>query len=226
MTTSRIAFLSSGGGGNLRLIHALATSGSLSEALVGAVIADRECAALEWARANAIPAHQVTYRRDDPDAMHDLLAEVDADVIVTNVHKILDEALVERFAGRLLNLHYSLLPSFAGTIGMTPVRAARELGCRLIGATAHLVTAAVDAGPIVAQASVADSPERPLEDLCDDVFRCGGVALAAAIDTILHPGVRPGGTVDAGDARIFAGPLPAPAIVDQLSSDDFWLALR
>jgi phosphoribosylglycinamide formyltransferase-1 len=219
-------FLSSGGGGNLRLVHALAASGALPKSRVTAVIADRDCAALDWARDLAIPTHQVAYRRDNPADMQAILAEVDADIIVTNIHKILDEKLVARFAGRLLNLHYSMLPAFGGMIGMAPVRAARDLGCRLIGATAHLVTASVDAGPILAQACVADSSERAPEALYDDVFKCGGVALAVAIDTALHGGAASGGTLDADHARIFAAPLPRQAIVDQMGSHDFWMALK
>jgi phosphoribosylglycinamide formyltransferase-1 len=221
---TRLTFLCSGGGGNLRLVHALARSGALSGVEVVSVIADRECGALEWARAQSIPAEAVTYTRSRGDALAERLVNDRPDVIVTTIHKILDAALVDRYRGRLVNLHYSLLPSFAGTIGMEPVRLAREYGCRVLGATAHLVTDDVDAGPILAQASFddADSP-LPVEDA---TFRCGGIALAAAIESVVRPSERPGGRLVAGALAVIASPFPPPAAVAAMAADAFWEALR
>jgi len=65
--------------------------------------------------------------------------------------RILTPAFVQRYDGRLLNIHPSLLPLFPG---LHTHRRALEAGCKLAGATVHFVTADLDHGPIVAQAVV------------------------------------------------------------------------
>lgn len=72
-------------------------------------------------------------------------------MIMTNIHRILSSRVVERCRGRLVNLHYSLLPMFGGLIGMDPIRRAIEAGCRFVGTTVHHVVEAVDAGPVISQ---------------------------------------------------------------------------
>lgn len=80
-------------------------------------------------------------------------------VALAGFMRILTDAFVLRFGGRLVNVHPSLLPAFPGL--RTHARAI-EAGCKLAGATVHFVTPALDAGPIVAQAAVpvraGDSP--------------------------------------------------------------------
>jgi phosphoribosylglycinamide formyltransferase-1 len=73
-------------------------------------------------------------------------------VVLAGFMRILDPALVERFAGRILNIHPSLLPAFPG---LHTHRRALEAGVRLHGATVHYVVAELDAGPIIAQAALA-----------------------------------------------------------------------
>ena len=70
--------------------------------------------------------------------------------------RILGAEFVRRYDGRLLNIHPSLLPAFAG---LHTHRRAIEAGCKLAGATVHFVTAEMDHGPIVAQAVVPVLPE-------------------------------------------------------------------
>ncbi len=78
---------------------------------------------------------------------------------------ILDARLVERFAGRILNVHPSLIPSFCGMgyYGLKVHQAVLDYGCKLTGATVHFVDAGADTGPIVFQKSVevleGDTPE-------------------------------------------------------------------
>jgi formyltetrahydrofolate deformylase len=62
--------------------------------------------------------------------------------------RILSTAFVDRYAGRMVNIHHSFLPAFAGA---SPYRQAFARGVKLIGATAHFVTAELDDGPIIAQ---------------------------------------------------------------------------
>lgn len=74
-------------------------------------------------------------------------AEADT-VVLARYMQILPPALCERYAGRVINIHHSFLPSFAGA---KPYHQAYERGVKLIGATCHYVTSELDAGPIIEQ---------------------------------------------------------------------------
>ncbi|WP_423681037.1 MULTISPECIES: phosphoribosylglycinamide formyltransferase [unclassified Undibacterium] len=83
-------------------------------------------------------------------------------VVLAGFMRILTPAFVEHYAGRLLNIHPSLLPSFTG---LATHRQALDAGVKVHGATVHFVTAELDHGPIVAQAVVpvkADDTEESL----------------------------------------------------------------
>jgi formyltetrahydrofolate deformylase len=69
-------------------------------------------------------------------------------VVLARYMRILPAWLVERWAGRMINIHHSFLPSFAGA---RPYAQAHERGVKVIGATAHYVTPELDEGPIIAQ---------------------------------------------------------------------------
>ncbi len=89
-----------------------------------------ERAAHEAALAAAIDAHAPAY------------------VVLARYMRILSPAFVARYAGRMINIHHSFLPAFAGA---APYRQAFARGVKLIGATAHFVTAELDDGPIICQ---------------------------------------------------------------------------
>lgn len=69
-------------------------------------------------------------------------------VVLARYMRILSPEFVDRYAGRMINIHHSFLPAFAGA---APYRQAFDRGVKLIGATAHFVTAELDDGPIIAQ---------------------------------------------------------------------------
>jgi phosphoribosylglycinamide formyltransferase-1 len=81
-------------------------------------------------------------------------------VVLAGFMRILTPGFVQHYAGRLLNIHPSLLPAFAG---LRTHERALEAGCKVAGATVHHVTAELDHGPILAQAVVPvledDTPE-------------------------------------------------------------------
>ncbi|WP_148253855.1 formyltetrahydrofolate deformylase [Aidingimonas lacisalsi] len=78
-----------------------------------------------------------------------LIDQVQADtVVLARYMQILPPGLCERYRGRVINIHHSFLPSFAGA---KPYHQAYERGVKLIGATCHYVTAELDAGPIIEQ---------------------------------------------------------------------------
>jgi phosphoribosylglycinamide formyltransferase-1 len=149
--------LASGAGTNLQALLDHHAAGDLG-ADITAVLSDQpDAGALGRARAAGVPA-QALPPADyaDRDAFDRALAEAVAAhepdlVVLAGFMRILGAPFVERFAGRTLNIHPSLLPAFRG---LHTHRKALEAGCRLHGTTVHFVTADLDAGPIVAQAAV------------------------------------------------------------------------
>lgn len=90
-------------------------------------------------------------RRDE--AMRDFMLAQGVDLVVdAGYDRIHTDPFLDAFEGRLINIHPSLLPMFAG--GMDAIEQALESGLKFTGATAHLVTTDVDAGPILVQDSV------------------------------------------------------------------------
>ena len=69
-------------------------------------------------------------------------------VVLARYMKVLSPSFVERFDGRVINIHHGFLPAFKGS---RPYHQAWEAGVKIIGATAHFATAELDAGPIIAQ---------------------------------------------------------------------------
>ncbi len=72
-------------------------------------------------------------------------------IILAKYMRILSPEMVERFQGKLINIHHSFLPAF---VGANPYRQAFERGVKLIGATAHFVTDDLDEGPIIVQQTI------------------------------------------------------------------------
>jgi phosphoribosylglycinamide formyltransferase 1 len=85
-------------------------------------------------------------------------------------NQILSDCLLRGFPDRIVNVHPSLLPAFAGGMAPAPQRQALEYGVKVSGCTVHLVTADVDAGPILAQACVPVLPEDTVESLSDRIL--------------------------------------------------------
>ena len=87
-----------------------------------------------------------------PDHEHHLAVAIDrhapATIVLARYMRVLSAAFVDRYAGRLINIHHSFLPAF---VGASPYRQAYQRGVKVIGATAHFVTAELDDGPIIAQ---------------------------------------------------------------------------
>lgn len=103
--------------------------------------------------ATAVVDHKAFANRDAFDAA--LAEAIDrhqpAVVALAGFMRILTSAFVERYAGRLVNIHPSLLPAFPG---LNTHQRAIEAGCKVAGATVHLVTSELDHGPILEQAVV------------------------------------------------------------------------
>jgi phosphoribosylglycinamide formyltransferase-1 len=156
-----IVILISGSGSNMAAIVRAAEQGRWAHHLnaqVSAVLSNRaEAQGLAFAHdhgiANQVLDHKAFASREDFDAA--LMAEIDrhapALVVLAGFMRILTPGFVAHYAGRLLNVHPSLLPAFPG---LNTHQRAIDAGCRFAGATVHQVTAELDHGAILAQAVV------------------------------------------------------------------------
>ncbi len=156
-----LVILISGRGSNMVAIaEACAAEGW--DARIAAVISNRsDAGGLAYARDHGIATAIVDHRDFDVrEAFDAALAQVidglAPDLLVlAGFMRILTPGFVQRYAGRMLNIHPSLLPAFSG---LHTHRRAIEAGCKVAGTTVHVVTPELDHGPIVAQAVV---PVRP-----------------------------------------------------------------
>jgi phosphoribosylaminoimidazolecarboxamide formyltransferase/IMP cyclohydrolase len=147
--TGRIAVGVSGAGSNVEALVRAARRGELGGEIV-LVFADRECRALTWAAEEGIETALVPGGDDATLAATLLAVEPDA-VVLAGYMRIVGPNVIAAFADRILNVHPSLLPAFPGRHA---VRDALAAGVQVTGVTVHLVDAAVDSGPIVAQEAV------------------------------------------------------------------------
>jgi len=141
---------------------------------VAAVISNEPLAAgLETARRRGVATRVVDHRsHPDREAFDAALArEIDAFhpglIVLAGFMRILTDAFVTRYGGRLVNIHPSLLPAFRG---LNTHRRALAAGVRIHGCTAHFVTPELDDGPIIAQAAVPVAPEDTEETLAARVL--------------------------------------------------------
>ncbi len=149
----KIVILISGRGSNLQAILE-----ARLPAAVAAVISNESAAAgLAIAREHGIATRVVDHRAYPERAAFDaaLAREIDAFaphlVVLAGFMRILTDGFVKRYAGRLLNIHPSLLPAFTG---LDTHRRALAAGVKIHGCTVHFVTSQLDLGPIVVQAAV------------------------------------------------------------------------
>jgi phosphoribosylglycinamide formyltransferase-1 len=169
-----IIILISGGGSNMAAIVQAAKQQHWDRrygARVAAVISNKaDAEGLVFAKshniATAVLDHKAYASREDFDAA--LMRLIDGYttpghpplVVLAGFMRILTPGFVTHYAGRLVNIHPSLLPAFAG---LNTHRRAIDAGCQFAGATVHQVTAELDHGPILAQAVVpilpGDTPE-------------------------------------------------------------------
>ena len=160
----RIAVGVSGAGSNLRALAAAAGRGELGGEIV-LVFADRACPALDWAAEQGTDTALVP---DGDDAtLAATLEAVAADVVVlAGYMRIVGPAVLDAFAGRILNTHPSLLPAFPGAHAVADALAH---GVTVTGCTVHLVDATLDGGPIVAQEAVGILPGDDVASLHDRI---------------------------------------------------------
>ena len=153
VTMKKYVILISGRGSNMQALLAADLPGECA-----AVISNRpDAAGLVFAQQRGVATAVVDHRRHADRAAFDaaLAAEIERHapdlVLLAGFMRVLGDDFVRRFAGRMLNIHPSLLPAFPG---LHTHRAALAAGVRIHGCTVHFVTPALDNGPIVIQAAV------------------------------------------------------------------------
>ena len=156
-----IVILISGSGSNMAALVEAARQRRWAQrwgAQVVAVISNRpDAAGLAWARAQGLATAVVDHREHDGREAFDaaLMQAIDvhrpALVLLAGFMRILTPGFVAHYAGRLINIHPSLLPAFTG---LNTHQRAIDMGCRFAGATVHRVTAELDHGDILDQAVV------------------------------------------------------------------------
>jgi len=161
-----IVILISGSGSNMAAIVRRAQQENWEARLgarVAAVISNKADAkglvfAKEQGISTAVLDHKAFPSREAFDAalMQDIDRHAPALVVLAGFMRILTPGFVQHYAGRLLNIHPSLLPAFPG---LHTHERAIEAGCKFAGATVHEVTAELDHGPILAQAVVPVLPD-------------------------------------------------------------------
>lgn len=164
----KIGVLVSGGGSNLQSIIDKSKSGEL-QCKVEVVIGDRECYGVERAKEAGIDGYTLdrkVLKKDLCREIDKIVSERGIDLIVlAGFLSIIDEEFVNKWKGRIINIHPSLLPKFGGP-GMYGIRvheAVLKAGEQESGCTVHYVDTGVDSGEIIAQKRVkvleGDTPE-------------------------------------------------------------------
>ena len=168
-----IVILVSGRGSNMQAIIRANQAGLINVKIAAVVSNTAKAKALEIAQSHGIKTQVVS-----PDGFHDrkaydgaLLAALEKYqpdlVVLAGFMRILTADFVKYYEGRIINIHPSILPSF---IGLNTHQRALEAGVRVHGATVHFVTEDLDAGPIIAQATVPVLPDDTASALAERVL--------------------------------------------------------
>ncbi len=157
MGTKKVGVLISGRGSNLQALIDAQHEGELGGEIAVVFSNVDSAAGLQRARRAGIPVVVRDHhgrRREEFDAELAQLLEAHGVELVclAGYMRLLSAAFIRRFAGRILNVHPALLPSFPG---LHAQRQALEYGVKVSGATVHLVDEGLDSGPIVLQEAVA-----------------------------------------------------------------------
>ncbi|MGZ3638919.1 MAG: phosphoribosylglycinamide formyltransferase [Ktedonobacterales bacterium] len=191
-----IGVLVAGRGSNLQAILDAIARGDL-RARVGIVISSRaNVPALEIASSHGVPTRVIAprdyaSRAEEGAAIVVALRNAGVSLVVlAGYNRIFDPSLLHAFPLRIINIHPSLLPAFAGGMAPRPQAEALAAGVKLSGCTVHFVTEEVDAGPIIAQAAVPVLDDDTVESLSARILAEEHRLLPAAIGQILTGRVR------------------------------------
>ena len=169
-----IVSLISGRGSNFEAIYKAAKAKSWDVRFTGLIANQPEAKGLDFAKSVGIPTAVINHRsylnREAFDGA--LMQQIDAFgadlVVLAGFMRILTPGFIEHYAGRMMNIHPSLLPRFPG---LHTHERALEAGDRVHGATVHFVSAGVDEGPIICQSEVPVLPTDTPSELAARVLK-------------------------------------------------------
>jgi phosphoribosylglycinamide formyltransferase-1 len=188
---ARLAVLASGRGSNLRALAAAFPPGDPLGSVVLVLSNKRDAGALDLAAALGLTAHFIPFGADRARFEREATAHLTAAgidlVLLAGFMRVLSPAFTARYAGRLLNIHPSLLPHFPG---LHAQRQALEAGVRESGCTVHFVDAGVDTGPIILQRRVPVLPGDTEERLAARILAQEHRAYPEAVRRVLLGEVR------------------------------------
>jgi len=204
--------LISGSGSNLQaLIDATAAGAPFR---IAAVISNRADAfGLERAQQAGIATETLDHRAFADRESYDraLMTAIDAHapglVVLAGFMRILGEAFVHHYQGRLLNIHPSLLPKFKG---LDTHRHALEAGVRVHGASVHFVTRELDGGPVIMQGEVAVREEETPETLAARVLQREHILYPLSVRWFAEGRLK----LDEGKILLDGQPLARPVVFD------------
>jgi phosphoribosylglycinamide formyltransferase-1 len=189
----RIVVLASGNGTNLQALLDAEKAGRLGPGHIVGVISDQRAAyALERAKAAGIPAviEEVDAELPADEQLRELsdrllrdVRSMDAGLIIlAGFLVVLEGEIIDAYAGRIINLHPSLLPKFggAGMYGETVHRSVLAAGEKESGCTVHLVDAGTDTGPVLLQRKVPVLHSDTAETLADRIHKEEHIAIVEA----------------------------------------------
>ena len=182
--TKRIVVVASGRGSNFQAIIGALQRGSIPADCVALVTDNPKAYAIERAEAAGIPVVVVDYdsfatRELYERALLAALKEKNPDLVVlAGYMRILGSSIVREYAGKMLNIHPALLPSFTG---LHAQRQALEHGVKLAGCTVHFVDESLDGGPIILQRCVRVMDDDDEDTLANRILIQEHIALPEAI---------------------------------------------
>lgn len=201
----RLVILVSGRGSNMQSIVQAAHAQNWPAEIVAVVSNRKDAGGIEWAASRGITTRVVPHRDHDSRASFDaaLAAEIDGFspdyVLLAGFMRILTDDFVQRYAGRLLNIHPSLLPLFPG---LRTHEQALAAGVAVHGCSVHFVTPVLDHGPIVAQGVVPVLDGDDASALADRVLQVEHQVYPAVVRWLVEGRV----SVDAGRVAVAGHP--------------------
>jgi formyltetrahydrofolate deformylase len=135
-----------------------------------------------------IPFHHIKVTKENkPQAEAQIMQLVESSgtelIVLARYMQVLSDAMCQKMSGRIINIHHSFLPSFKGA---NPYKQAYERGVKLIGATAHYVTADLDEGPIIEQDTARITHAQSADDYVSIGRDVESQVLARAIHAHIH----------------------------------------
>ncbi len=213
-----IIFLVSGNGGTLKFVHQAISVIGL-DATITAVLSDRVCGAIEYAKKNDIPSIIIKPWNDKISEVKSIIKKYNPSIIITNIHKILPSSILSCCKAQFINLHYSLLPAFGGVIGFKTLKMAKDANTRIIGATCHFVSDEVDGGKVIAQSAIPVDWNESFDLIGNRIFQI-------ACETILN-GIMIVSNIEIGSSSP-NGVLYSPQLLydNSVFSDSFWNMIK